>query len=57
MNTHWIGAITRLNELRALYPDKLVFVAAVWRYAQQSENYVNLLGAVNSHADMLMLVL
>ena len=44
-----------LQQLRALYPDKMIFVAAVWQYAQNSENYVDLLNAINTYADMLML--
>jgi hypothetical protein len=47
--------IAALQQLRSLYPDKLVFVAAVWQYAQNSQNYVNLLTAVNDYTDMLML--
>ena len=47
--------IAALQQLRSLYPDKLVFVAAVWQYAQNSQDYVNLLNAVNDYADMLML--
>jgi len=47
--------IAALQQLRSLYPDKLVFVAAVWQYAQNSQDYVNLLTAVNDYTDMLML--
>ena len=47
--------IAALQQLRSLYPDKLIFVAAVWQYAQNSQNYVNLLNAVNDYTDMLML--
>lgn len=49
------SVIWALQQLRALYPDKLVFVAAVWQYAQNAASYTDQLNAVYDYTDMLML--
>lgn len=44
-----------LGQLRALYPNKGIFAAAVWQLGYESAKYSQQLRAVNQHADMLML--
>lgn len=44
-----------LQELRGLYPDKLIFAAATWHLGSDPATYSNQLNAVNAYADMFML--
>jgi hypothetical protein len=46
---------TALKELRTLYPDKLIFVAANWPLVHYIDKHTDQLNAVNQYADMLML--
>ena len=49
------NVVWALQQLRALYPGKRIFVAAVWQYAQSAGSYSDQLNAVNNYTDMLML--
>ncbi len=44
-----------LRQLRSLYPDKLIFVAANWPLAHYIDKHTDQLNAVNQYADILML--
>jgi hypothetical protein len=44
-----------LKELRELYPDKLIFVAATWQLGQHADQHTEQLTAINDYADVLML--
>jgi hypothetical protein len=44
-----------LKELRGLYPDKLIFVAATWQLGHHADQHTEQLNAINDYADVLML--
>ena len=51
---HSDAVVSALQQLKTLYPDKKIFVAAVWQYGSSSSSYTDQLNACNTYADMLM---
>ena len=46
--------VAALQQIRALYPDKLIFAAATWHLGSNPSAYLDQLNAVNDYVDMLM---
>lgn len=51
---HSNAVVSALEQLRALYPDKGIYVATTWQYGQNPAGYIDQLTALNSCADLIM---
>jgi hypothetical protein len=52
---HSNAVVSALSQLRALYPDKQIYVAAAYNYGYSSANYTDQLSALNQYADLIMI--
>lgn len=48
------AVVSALSQLRALYPDKQIYVATTYNYGYSSANYTDQLNALNQYADLIM---
>ena len=52
---HSNTVVAALQQLRSLYPDKGIYVAATWQYGYSAQNYTDQLNAINEYADIVMI--